>query len=118
MKKIGFAAIFFLLVTLTFGGLSTANAEENITVYGVYLTDSNGYNYGADFFVDSTVGAEVYVSPYIKSQENVTGGLISGILLMQPYEKHVRIGSFISSDRTKAWSVSVGAKWKLADERP
>ena len=84
-------------------------------MYGTYLTDSSGYNYGAEWFVDSTVNGQVYVSPYIITQENVNGSLISGTLLMQPNEKHVRIGSFISADRSKPWAVNVGAKWKLAD---
>ena len=105
----------FLLALLFCVAAPSAQAEESVTIYGVYLTDSDGYDYGADFYVDSDVNAEIYVSPYIISRENVNGSLISGVLLMQPNEKHVRIGSFISSDRTKAWSVNVGAKWKRVD---
>ncbi|WP_346355004.1 hypothetical protein [Azotosporobacter soli] len=115
MKKLFF---LFLLTALAFGSFARASAEENVTIYGVYLTDASGYDYGAEFFVDSDVNAEIYVSPYIISQENVNGALISGILLMQPNEKHVRVGSFISRDQSKAWSVNVGAKWKRADAAP
>ncbi|HWR38995.1 MAG TPA: hypothetical protein VN611_05815 [Patescibacteria group bacterium] len=118
MKSLGFLAIFFLLTALLPGGFHPVQAAENVTVYGEYLTDSSGYDYGADFYVDSSVGEEIYVSPYIVTQENVNGSLISGVLILQPYEKHIRIGSFISRDRSKAWSVSVGAKWKATAERP
>ena len=113
MKRIIMAVV--LLVVMLFA--APVSAEGNVTIYFEYLTDSNGYNYGADFYVDSTVNAEIYVFPYIKSQENVHGDVISGTLLMRPNEKHVRVGSFISSDRSKAWSVNVGAKWKRTDEK-
>lgn len=113
MKKMPFLIIVFLAVALLLS--SIAQAEGNVIVYGEYLTDSSGYNYGADFFVDSSVDVQIYVKPYIYSHENVIGDVITGILLMQPNEKHVRIGSFISKDRTKPWSVEVRAKWKEAD---
>lgn len=116
MKRI-IVAVVLLVVMLFATPISAASAEGNVTIYFEYLTDSNGYNYGADYFVDSTVNAEVYVYPYIQSQENVHGDVISGTLLMRPNEKHVRVGSFISRDRSKAWSVNVGAKWKRADEK-
>ncbi len=116
MKKPILAALScFFVLALLFGNPPSARAEENVTVYGEYLTDSDGYNYGVDYFVDSGVNAQIYVAPYIIARENVTGSIISGVLLMEPNEKHVRIGSFISSDRSKAWSVTVGAKWKSVE---
>ena len=107
--------LFFLMAAMLFGNISSASAEESVTVYGEYLTDSGGYNYGVDYFVDSDVATQIYVAPYIIARENVTGSLISGVLLMEANEKHVRIGSFISSDHSKAWSVTVGAKWKKVE---
>ena len=57
MKRIIVAAV--LLVVMLFA--APVSAEGNVTIYFEYLTDSNGYNYGADFYVDSTVNAEIYV---------------------------------------------------------
>ena len=114
MNKIGLSTIIFcLVISLALG--CAANAAGNVTVYYEYLTDSDGYNYGADFFVDSSVNVQVYVSPYIKSQDNVVGDVVAGTVLLQPYEKHVKIGSFMIRDRSRGWSVNVGAKWKEAN---
>lgn len=114
MKKTGIilACLMLLVAPMVIG---SAKAEENVIVYSEYLTDSTGYDYGANFYVDSNVNAPVYVDPYIQSRENVNGDVVYGVLLLQPNEKRVRIGSFISRDRSKAWSVSVAAKWKRAD---
>lgn len=113
MKKISFVVALLLLLVAPL--LIVANADENVTVYSEYLTDSNGYNYGANFYVDSNVNAQIYVVAYIQSRNNVNGDVISGTALLQPNEKHFRIGSFISSDQSKPWSVYVGAQWKTAN---
>ena len=113
MKKTGLILACLLLLSVPI--LVGANQEENVTVYGEYLTDSTGYNYGANFYVDSYVNSPIYVVAYIQSQNNVNGDVISGTALLQPNEKHFRIGSFISSDRSQPWSVYVGAKWKYAN---
>ena len=116
MKRTVLAALsFFFVAAMLFLNMPNARAEENVIVYGEYLTDSDGYDYGVDYFVDSGVNAQIYVAPYIIARENVTGSLISGVLLMEPNEIHVRIGSFISSDHSKPWSVTVGAKWKRTE---
>ena len=81
------------MAAMLFGNISSASAEESVTVYGEYLTDSGGYNYGVDYFVDSDVATQIYVAPYIIARENVTGSLISGVMLIEANEKHVRIGS-------------------------
>lgn len=114
MKKLGFMG-FLVLLALVVPMLGSVNAQEDVTVYSEYLTNSDGYNYGANFFVDSSVNGQVYVSPYVISQNNVTGSVISGVALLQPNEKRVSIGSFMQSDQSKAWSVNVGAKWQRAD---
>ncbi len=108
MKKMRIVALIVLLL-VALGGY--ANAAGSVTVYGEYLTDSNGYNYGARYFVDSTVDEPVYVSPYIYSQDNVWGDVVSNVVLLQAFEKRVSIGSFQVRDRSKAWSVDVRAKW-------
>ncbi|MHC1745713.1 MAG: hypothetical protein AB9895_01055 [Negativicutes bacterium] len=108
MKKITFLAlIVFLLISIG----SYADAAGNVRVYGEYLTDENGYNYGARYFVDSTVDEAIYVYPYIYSQDNVWGDVVSNLVLLQPYEKGVNIGNFQVRDRSKGWSVDVRAKW-------
>lgn len=113
MKKTSFVLVLLLLLVAPM--LLGANANENVVVYSEYLTDSNGYNYGANFYVDSNVNGQVYVVAYIQSRENVNGDVIHGTALLQPNEKHFRIGSFISRDQSKPWHVSVGAKWKRAN---
>ena len=67
MNKPALATIlFFLMVAMLFGNISSASAEDIVTVYGEYLTDSSGYNYGVDYFVDSDVATQIYVAPYIR----------------------------------------------------
>ena len=99
-------------LTLVFAALP-ASAQE-IYVRSAYLTDSNGYNYGARFWLDSTVNAVTCVVPRVVERTNVNGD-VAGPFLLQPNEKGVNIGSFISADRSKPWNVDVGAKWKEGD---
>lgn len=89
-----------------------ASVEENVYVNFEYLTDDQGNNYGANYFLSSNINTTVWVYPYIYSQENVYGSVTSGPVLMQANESHFSIGSFICADRNKAWSVNVQAKWK------
>jgi hypothetical protein len=85
--------------------------EENVSVESAYLTDSDGYNYGAEYWLDSTVNEQVCVSPFVVARDNVNGD-VAGPFLLEPQEKHVSIGSFISADQSQPWSVEVHAKWK------
>lgn len=112
MKKSLLVIVMLIVMLIT----ASASAEpENVYVDSAYRTDSAGNNIGADFWVDSTVIRPVYVIAYITNQENVTGAVISGKLLLRPNEKHAMIGSFLQADRSKAWTISVGAKWDYAD---
>jgi len=96
-------------------GLSFSGAgaqEGNVSVDGVYLTDSDGYNYGVNWYVNSTVNDVVCVVPYVIVAENVNGQVTEGPLLLQPNEKNVNIGQYISADQSQPWRSNVGAKWK------
>jgi len=115
MKKMGFMVFLSLLVILMLGGVGAQQKKETVTVYHVALTDSDNYNYGVNFFVDSTVNGRVYVTATITSQENVNGDVISGPALLRPNEKRFRVGSFICKDQSKAWSVEIDVKWQHAD---
>ena len=101
-------ALLVALVTIP----SVAAVEENIYVVSEYLTDSDGYNYGANYFLSSTVNAKVYVYPRVVAQENVYGSVTAGPVILEPNESRFSIGSFISADHSKAWSVEVAAKWQ------
>jgi hypothetical protein len=107
---------YFVLVVAFLAALATisggANAEENVYVTSEYLTNSDGYDYGANYFLSSTVNDTVAVYPYVVSQENVIGSVTPGPVLLKPNESNFSIGQFISADRSKAWSVDVGAKWQ------
>jgi hypothetical protein len=100
---------FRVLAFLTlFVALSArATTEEGVTVTGTYLTDSDGYNYGMEFFLDSTVNETVCSYPRIASQDNVNGSVTPGPVLLKANESHFAIGSFISADHSKPWSVEV-----------
>ena len=79
-----------------------------ITLRTEYLTDSNGYNYGGNFYVDNTENAEIYVKAEVDERINATGDVVSGNILVNPNETGVRIGSFKQTEQ-KDWSVKVWA---------
>jgi hypothetical protein len=82
-----------------------------VTVYGTDLVDNTGYNYGAQYFVSSSIPAVTCVWPVVLSHQNVTGSVVPEIEL-QPNEQGVSIGSFISSDHRYDWSVNVTATYR------
>jgi len=90
----------------------SADVEVNVTVYFEYLADSSGYDYGANYFLSSTVNETVCVFPSAGNQENVYGNVTAGPVRLRPNESHFSIGSFISRDRSKPWSVRVTATWR------
>ena len=110
MKTYRFIIMALLLsAALIFnGGKVNANTDEKVSVYGEYLTDSNGYTYGEDWFVDSYVNAQIYVVPRVISKNNVNGDVVSGTVLLDANEKHFRVGSFMCKDRNRSWSVYFG----------
>ena len=110
MRKLFLLTLFFAVITAIPGLNGTATTEENVTVTFEYLTDSDGYNYGADWFVSSTVNDTVCVVPKITSRNNVDGDVVSPFPLGRN-ESHFRIGSFRVRDSSKEWSVLVTAKW-------
>ena len=114
MRKLLLFALLFAVIAAKPGANPYAHGapvNENITVFYEYLTDSDGYNYGVNWFLSSTVTDRTCVSPYISEQANVNGAVASPVL-MQPNESRVPIGAFIAADRSKSWSVNVKAKWK------
>jgi hypothetical protein len=117
MKKISLVLAFLLVSTAAM--LFATNALSNsdaMSVYGEYKTDNTGYQYGIDFYVDNNTGTPLYVFVCITSRDNVTGDKAHGVFIVNPYEKHVRVASFISSNRNNAWSVNIRAHY-ASDER-
>ncbi len=114
IKRFSFV-ILVLLVVLVVPTICKAHGQESITMYGEYLTDSNGHDYGVRFFVESNVNEPIYVYAYIFSRNNVNGDVISDFALLRPNEKRVLIGSFTQKDLSKSWSVDVNAKWRHVD---
>jgi len=88
-----------------------AAAAENVWVKGTYLTDSDGYQYGMSFTVNSNYSVEVCVFPYVKDSDNVNGAVTPGPIQLKPGETGFGIGQFNSADENKPWSVHVGAKF-------
>ncbi len=101
-----FAFVFVMHSTVTLAAVSGGTVDVE------YLTDSDGYNYGANFFVSTNINEPIYAFPYITSQENVNGAVTSGPIPLAANEQHFRIGSFICADRSKAWSVDVNCKFE------
>jgi hypothetical protein len=73
------------------------------------LVDSDGWNYGVNFFVTNLLNEQICVYPEITSQQNVTGSVVQGPVLLQPNDTHVAVGSFIAADSGQAWSVNIVA---------
>src|SRR5271157_1268813 len=61
-----------------------AAAAENVWVKGTYLTDSDGYQYGMSFTVNSNYSVEVCVFPYVKDSDNVNGAVTPGPIQLKP----------------------------------
>ncbi|WP_139360523.1 hypothetical protein [Mycobacterium sp. D16R24] len=115
MKKIALKATHFsLLILLALGGFSSpeASAAESIRLYHQSRTDSEGYDYGADFYVDSSISVPIYVKGEVEVRDNVIGGLVSRNIPANANETHVLVGSFIQKDQNKGWSVSVRATYE------
>jgi hypothetical protein len=91
--------------------LVKTTAQEDIYVGWDYLVDSDGYQYGASYYLSSTVNARTCVYPRIVERTNVNGTVTEGPVLLQPNESRVAIGSFISADQSQPWSVDVAARW-------
>jgi len=105
MKKFGFA-VLLVMVAMVAPMLGSAVAQD-YSVYNEDLYDSDGYNYGVNFYVDNYTGSELYVNAYITSQENVNGDCIYGTLLLAPYETGAMVGSFVTADYNYSWSVNI-----------
>jgi hypothetical protein len=94
-------------------GASAATADdENIKVYGTYLTDSDGYDYGVNWYLDSTVNAQTCVYPTVTEQTNVNGSVTAGPVILQANETGFSIGQFVAADQSQGWASNVSAKWQ------
>jgi len=103
-------ALAFLLLSAVM--LITTNAFGNgMSVYGENKYDSSGYNYGVDFYVDNNTNVPLYAFVCIESRQNVNGDKAHGVFIINPYEKHVRVASFISANQNYAWSVDIRVYW-------
>jgi hypothetical protein len=91
---------------------SAARADGDVTVYFEYLTDNDGYNYGANWYLSSTSNQRACVYPSVVEAVNVNGSVVSGPVLLQPGEQRVSIGQYIAADQSQPWSSNVTAKWK------
>jgi hypothetical protein len=111
-----FSALMALALALASWDRAAAQPEGNVSVEGIYLTDSDGYNYGVNWYLNSSVNSVVCVFPNVIEAQNVTGQITEGPVLLQPYEKNVNIGQHISADRSQPWRSNVGAKWKEGDQ--
>ena len=112
MRKL-FSIIAVLVMTSTVPSYNVAADDNgNIYVHGSYLTDDSGYNYGAHYYISSSVDDVTCVVPYVFSSSNVNGN-VSSPFQLQPNEENVSIGEFISADRSQPWSVEIRAKWHL-----
>jgi hypothetical protein len=91
---------------------AAAKADENITISSEYLTDSDGYNYGASYSLSSTVNSQTCSYPTVTEQKNVNGSVTAGPVILQPNETGFSIGQFIAADQSQPWAVNVTAKWQ------
>ncbi|MDP2908377.1 MAG: hypothetical protein Q8N77_01075 [Nanoarchaeota archaeon] len=113
MKKISWVLAFLLLsaaamLVATTNALSDGNA---MSVYSESRFDNTGYKYGVDFYVDNNTGTALYAFVCITSRENVNGDKAHGVFIINPYEKHVRVASFVSADQRYVWSVNIRVHW-------
>ena len=115
MKKTAFT-IVLVIITLVALMLGRANAGD-ISLYGEDLYDSEGYNYGVNYYADNNTGSDLYAVVYITSQENVNGDCVYGMILLAPYESHVLVGSFATADYDYGWSVNISANYGSSPEQ-
>ncbi len=104
-----YIAVAVLLAVLT--AMPSGAAAENVTVDGEYLTNSDGYNYGMNFFLSSTVNERICVYPRVVTRVNVNGSVTPGPVMLSANASRFSIGSFISADQSQPWSVDVAARW-------
>ena len=108
-------AVFLITVLgILLAAVPAVAAPGEVYISSEYLTDSDGYNYGVVFFANSTVNVPIYVKAYIEEQRNVNGDVVYGNVLMQAFEKRVKIGTFSQRDPKQGWYVRVNAKWTEA----
>lgn len=104
--------ILLILSTAFVCSSKSACAEDNVAVYGEYLTDSEGWNYGANYYLDNNCNYRVAVFPYIDQSDNIIGDITTGPVIMGANETRVSIGSVKAAADKQAWSSHVSAKWQ------
>ena len=109
--KIRRIALLLGALGIAFAG-AAARADENISIHGEYLTDADGYDYGVNWYVSSTVNAQTCVYPKVTEQTNVNGGVTPGPVILQPNETDFSIGQFIAADQSQPWASNVSAQWQ------
>ena len=82
-----------------------------VAVNSRYLTGSNGHNYGAQYYLDSSHASTVCVYPYVTAAVNVTGAVTPDPVRMAANETNVSFGQYIQADQSQAWISAVSAKW-------
>lgn len=114
MKRVRYVVFLAALVVLIGLMPSISHASSAVTVTDQYLQDSDGWDYGVNFFINNNTEHYIYVTMSVDSSNNVVGAVPRGAIYMAPYEKHVSAGSFKCRVNKKAWSVSVRAHPELA----
>ena len=104
------ALILALLVVCGFT-LPAIATSGDVTVGHDNLNDSDGWNYGARFWLSSTVPDNACTRIWVTEQSNVYGSVVP-LATLRPNEQHFVIGQFQAAAYGKAWSVNVRAQWK------
>lgn len=110
--RLSIAIFIGILLLLVVPMLGRANADSSdATISSEYMTDSDGYDFGISYYIDNNIGVDLYVIVCIQSKENVDGDVVHGVIILNPNETYVRLGSFVSADLKKPWSAHIRAYW-------
>lgn len=99
------ALAFLSLVFVT--PARAADLSDYVDVTMTYVADSDGWNYGIRYHVNSTYNGYVCVYTRVTEQNNVNGSSQPGPVLMDPNEKGFLIGSFNAAASGEAWAVNI-----------
>ncbi len=101
----------FVLIALTLAlALAPLSAQDNVDArVGVQSNQQGNIVY---FSVYNSTGGPVCVAPYVMESNNVNGSVVP-LIQLEAGERGVNIGAYAQADANYAWSVRVGAKWRI-----
>lgn len=115
VKIISFISLFLILTafnntgniqTQNYAGCSRALLVDDVTYDFNYLTDGNGWNYGAEFHLSNNTSSRLRVKWYFSGSQNAYVQSDGGITDIDPYNT-VWIATVTANIPNKAWNSGI-----------